>query len=889
VNIEEIQTNLQRVVKDIQDDFIYELLLAYGHPKGSVTRIQNGTFNLSKHDDEVIWKKQLYFKKVMDKDLHVEIDQLQNDPDTLKHKPRFIVLTDFQTLLAVDTKRGDTLDIELKDLPSHFDFFLPWAGMEKTQYQSENPADIKAAERLGRLYDLIIENNEEMTKTEEGRHSLNVFLTRLLFCFFAEDTGIFSDDIFTNSIASHTSDDGEDLQGYLEKLFHVLSTKNHEGYPDYLQRFPYVNGGLFSKEYPVPQFSYKSRKLIIESGELNWKEINPDIFGSMIQSVVHNDQRANMGMHYTSVTNIMKVIQPLFLDDLEEQLEKAEGSEKKLSNLLERLYNLKIFDPACGSGNFLIITYKELCKLEMEIFRQLQVINIHNWGTARSGIRLTQFYGIELDDFAHETAKLSLWLTEHQMNLAYKEVFGESKPTLPLQDSGNIANANAAQENWVEICPKENGSEVYILGNPPYLGFSNQDKDQKADMSSVFVGRKGFKRLDYISCWFWLAAKYITGTNSRFAFVSTNSIAQGEQVGLLWPNVFMLNLEIDFSHQAFKWTNNAKGMAGVTCVVIGVRNKSAKHKLLINNGVKQQVKNISPYLIEGNNSIVMKRGKTRISSLPEMIRGDMPIDGGNLILSNEEKECLLEEYPISGKFIRKFIGTNEFLKSTNRWCLWINDENVREALRIPSISRRVEAVRLMREKSTNKSTLEFAKTPHLFGQIRHMDVKSIIVPRTASERRIYIPVGFVDKETIVSDLASTIPYQSIFVFSIISSSLHMIWVRTVAGGLETRIRYSSGLCYNTFPFPEITDKQKTNLEDHVFNVLDEREKYPEKTMAELYDPDKMPAGLLKAHQDMDLAVEQCYRKKPFKNDEERLEYLFKLYEEMIAAEETGNA
>ncbi|MBT5271696.1 MAG: class I SAM-dependent DNA methyltransferase, partial [Candidatus Marinimicrobia bacterium] len=536
-----------------------------------------------------------------------------------------------------------------------------------------------------------------------------------------------------------------------------------------------------------------------------------------------------------------------------------------------------------------IITYKELCKLEMEIFRQLQVINIHNWGTARSGIRLTQFYGIELDDFAHETAKLSLWLTEHQMNLAYKEVFGESKPTLPLQDSGNIANANAAQENWVEICPKENGSEVYILGNPPYLGFSNQDKDQKADMSSVFVGRKGFKRLDYISCWFWLAAKYITGTNSRFAFVSTNSIAQGEQVGLLWPNVFMLNLEIDFSHQAFKWTNNAKGMAGVTCVVIGVRNKSAKHKLLINNGVKQQVKNISPYLIEGNNSIVMKRGKTRISSLPEMIRGDMPIDGGNLILSNEEKECLLEEYPISGKFIRKFIGTNEFLKSTNRWCLWINDENVREALRIPSISRRVEAVRLMREKSTNKSTLEFAKTPHLFGQIRHMDVKSIIVPRTASERRIYIPVGFVDKETIVSDLASTIPYQSIFVFSIISSSLHMIWVRTVAGGLETRIRYSSGLCYNTFPFPEITDKQKTNLEDHVFNVLDEREKYPEKTMAELYDPDKMPAGLLKAHQDMDLAVEQCYRKKPFKNDEERLEYLFKLYEEMIAAEETGNA
>ena len=490
MNIQKLEDDIRKLLQDFDKEaFIYDLLEAYTLPKAAITRLQKGDYNQAKVPGEVLWKKKLFFKQVGEGDLHDWIDQMQSDPRVARHQPRFLVVSDFQTLLAIDTKTSDSLDIPFTDLASHFDFFLPWAGLEKTQVQGESLADIRAAERMGRLYDIIFENNP--TDTAEERHALNIFLSRLLFCFFAEDTGIFADGQFANGVASHTAADGSDLQPYLQKLFQVLSVPERDGLPNYLKQFPYVNGGLFAAEYPVPKFSRKARQIVLECGALNWKEINPDIFGSMIQAVVHADQRGSLGMHYTSVTNIMKVIEPLFLNDLREELEKAGESKKKLERLLTRLRNIRIFDPACGSGNFLIIAYKELCRLEIEILRRLQ--GPQKSLKFMSNIKLTQFYGIEIDDFAQETAKLSLWLAEHQMNMVFKEVFGESNPTLPLQDGGNIVCGNATRLDWEEVCPKEKGAEIYILGNPPYLGARMQNADQKADLAIVLSGSESYK------------------------------------------------------------------------------------------------------------------------------------------------------------------------------------------------------------------------------------------------------------------------------------------------------------------------------------------------------------------------------------------------------------
>ena len=725
---------------------------------------------------------------------------------------------------------------------------------------SETLADIKAAERMGRLYDIILEENP--CETDAERHSLNIFLSRLLFCFFAEDTGIFSDDQFTNAVASHTDTDGSDLQSYLQKLFQVLSIEDRDGYPQFLQNFPYVNGGLFAKEYPVPRFGAKARKIIIECGGLNWKEINPDIFGSMIQAVVHNSQRGNLGMHYTSVVNIMKVIEPLFLNDLQEEFEKAGDSKVKLKKLLTRIANLRIFDPACGSGNFLIIVYKELCRLEIEVFKILYGKQQHV-GEVRtlSNIKLTQFYGIELDDFAHETAKLSLWLAEHQMNLAFKTVFNDAKPTLPLQDGGNIVCGNATRLDWEEVCPKEEGTEIYILGNPPYLGSSMQSKEQKTDKDIVFEAIKGYKNLDYIACWFLIGAKYIKGCKSQLAFVSTNSICQGEQVAMLWPHIFGLNLEIGFAHQSFKWTNNARGNAGVTCVVVGVRNLLNRKKNLFHGINSLSTKNITPYLTSGGNLVVMKRRRP-FSNVPIMSYGNKAADGGFLSLIESERDELLSVSPKADTYIRELKGSVEFINDKKRYCLWIENNELEQAKSIPKIRKRIDNVREFRLSSRKKATQEKAKTAHRFAETRYASKDSIIIPRVSSERRHYIPIGFLGSDTIILDSAQAIYDPPTYIFAIISSRMHMTWVRAVAGRLKTDYRYSSALCYNTFPFPEIS----------------------EKTMAQLYDPDKMPDGLHQAHHEMDLAVEKCYRSRPFKDDEERLAYLFKLYEQMIAEE-----
>ncbi|PZX20120.1 type II restriction/modification system DNA methylase subunit YeeA [Breznakibacter xylanolyticus] len=878
MNIAQIEENLQTVIKSFsKESFIFDLLLAYGSPKASISRLQNGNLNLSKIDGEISWKKKVFFRPVENADLHNEISELANQ---LKHEQRFAIVTDFKTLLAIDTKTQDKLDIELNELPKHFDFFLPLAGMEKAQHANENPADVKAAGKMAKLFDEIKKDNPD--SSPEFIHEMNVFLSRLLFCFFAEDTNIFAEGQFTNAIDSHTQPDGSDLHTYLNKLFEVLNTpeNNRNNLPAYLQAFPYVNGGLFRPPYQTPNFSRRSRQAIIDSGELQWKEINPDIFGSMFQAVVSVDQRGNLGQHYTSVPNIMKVIEPLFLNDLYEEFEKALQTQnaasrlKLLNALLLRISKIKIFDPACGSGNFLIIAYKELRRLEMKILKELGIL-------AFSNIHLSNFYGIEIDDFAHEIAKLALWLAEHQMNVEFYNQFGRTNPTLPLRDAGNIALGNACRLDWEQVCPKQEGDEIYILGNPPYLGSRNQNELQKNDSKLNFS--KDYKSLDYIANWFYKSSNYIDGIDAQYAFVSTNSICQGEQVALLWPRLLKEKKEICFAFQSFKWENNAKSQAAVMVVIIGVRNKSSKQKYLFaqNNIITTKV--INPYLSTGS-SVFITRHSSPISNLPALVYGSMPNDGGNLIFTTEEKNELINSYPDAEQFVKRFLGAHDFLNGGERWCLYLEENEVSLVMNIPTIQNRLLKVKEIRAKSTEQSTRLLAEKPYKYYFSAHRKTDSIIIPRHSSERREYIPIGFLTDKTLIADSALAIYDATPYIFSIITSRLHMTWVKTVGGRLKTDYRYSGSLCYNTFPFPSISDKQKEELTQCTMRILEEREKHSEKTLAQLYDPDKMPEGLREAHRLNDLAVERCYRSKPFESDEERLEYLFKLYEQMIEEE-----
>lgn len=911
MNITQIEENLQQLVKSYsKQEFIYDFLLAYGLPKATISRLKNGNLNLSKVDGEVSLKKKIIYKPIDSEKLHPVLESLA---EIRKYDQRFVLITDFTDIVALDTKTQEKLDVGFNELPKHFDFFLPLAGIEKTKHRDENEADVKAAEKMAKLFDTIKKDNPD--NSPEFIHSLNVFLSRLLFCFFAEDTGIFKKNQFTNALASHSIMSGGDLKFWFNEFFDVLNTpkkKRKESISAYLNDFPYVNGGLFRQQFKAPRFSRRSRQAIIDGGNLGWADINPDIFGSMFQAVIGADQRGNLGQHYTSVPNIMKVIRPLFLDELYETFEKYKNEPRKLQELLFRLSRIKIFDPACGSGNFLIIAYKELRILEMKIIRrllelqkiagsfrgkeeQLELIPKSQLSFAASynvelfsHISLNQFYGIEIDDFAHEVTTLALWLAEHQMNLEFYKEFGHTNPTLPLTESGNIVQGNACRLNWEEVCPKNEGDEIYVLGNPPYLGYSLQSQKQKADMSYVFSDKKNYKNLDYISSWFYKGGKYLSGQNMQLAFVTTDSICQGEQVSLLWKEILEMNKEIRFCHTTFKWSNSAKAKAGVAVAIIGLSEKINRRKFIFDKDVRREVKNISPYLIESDNIIVTKK-TTPISNLPKILRGSGPVDGGNLLLNKNQYQALVEAYPESNEFIKLFIGADEYLNGNVRWCLWIEDDKIDQALKIPEIKKKVELVKKFRLASQKKGTRENASCSYKFGEPRYKETESIIIPRHSSEKREYIPFGFLSKQYVISDAAQAIYNAKIWEFGVISSKIHNVWIKAVCGTLESRIRYSSALGYNTFPFPNISEQRKNEITQCAFRILEERAKHSEKTMAQLYDPDKMPEGLREAHRLNDLAIERCYRSKPFETDEERLEYLFKLYERMIAEEKEKNS
>lgn len=892
INLVTLQENLENLSQTFKKgSFIFDLLAVYGLPKSTISLLSKNPSKLSGKENQVILKNKLLFHiTTLEEDEHVAIDSLQKDKNSYKFNPRFIIVTDFVTFLAVDTKTKETLDIQIGDLGKHYAFFLPWCGMEKSQHANENPADIRAAYKMDKLYQAIVNDDPEYYKNNS--HDLNIFLSRLLFCFFAEDTGIFPKiGMFTNSVNSHTHENGEEMDTYFSTLFDVLNAKNEKrsGFASHFLEFPYVNGGLFETKIKLPTFTTNSRKLIIESGKLDWSSINPDIFGSMIQAVVHPGQRESLGMHYTSVPNIMKVIEPLFLNNLYEELENSKDDIKKLTRLRDRISKIRIFDPACGSGNFLIISYKELCQLEIEIIKRLNLqdsfASLEGWNSTLSGITLNNFYGIEIDDFAHEIAKLSLYLAQHQINQKFEKEFGKLKPILPLKESGKIMCANATRVEWDEVCPRTDQitgeHEVYAVGNPPYLGYSLQEPEQKEDLEILCKKNNidRYKELDYIACWFIKAVEYIKDTQVKVALVSTNSITQGEQVQMLWPFVLDNNVEISFAHQSFKWKNLAKGNAGVTCVIIGLQSKNKEKKTLFKDNIFIKVDNINPYLASAPNLIIESRSRS-VSDLPKMVLGNMAKDGGYLFLDKDDINSIREISTKDLRFVKKTLGSAEFIKAIDSWCLWIEDKELPEAVENKFINDRLEKVRAFRLKSKADSTSEYSEYPNRFKQRTYQPGSAIIVPRVSSERREYLPVGFV-KDVIIKDSAYGIYDPEPYIFSLLSSKMHIVWIKAVCGSLETRIRYSSALGYNTFPFPGITPKQKESLATHVYNILEEREKYPEKTMADLYDPDKMPVGLREAHKYLDLAIDQIYRNKPFESDEDRLAHLFKLYEEMI--------
>lgn len=903
MNITQIEETVKKLALDVissavdKDQFIYELMAAYGHRKTTVSRIKSGERNLAKIAGEVRAKRHIYFKHSDSNKVFSDIDDMKTEPSVTREKIRFIIATDFNQFVAVDTRTHDTLDIEFSELGKHFDFFLPWAGMEKAVYQGDNPADVKAAEKMAKLFDLIKADNfsEENKNDTAALHSLNVFLTRLLFCFFAEDTGIFTDNQFSAELESHTKADGSDVDSYLNRLFEVLNTskENRHDLPDYLAKFEYVNGGLFADSIASPKFSTKSRRILIECGsELDWSGINPDIFGSMIQAVVHPDQRGGMGMHYTSVINIMKVIEPLFLDDLYAELENiAENIDPKLKpsrlrKLHDRIANIKIFDPACGSGNFLIIAFKELRKLEMEIIKQLQEFKKNenqddffdevSLNSSFSRIKLSQFYGIELDDFAYEVAILSLWLAEHQMNMDFEAEFGSCKPTLPLQSGGSIFSGNSALIDWLEVVPNTNDM-TYLIGNPPYLGSRRQTEEQKEDLKEVF--KKDYKSLDYISIWFKKGAEFINQRIAKVAFVSTNSVFQGEQVALLWPRVLTDDIEIEFAYSDFKWQNSAKHNAAVIVAIVGLsKSDNITTKKIYDKDYFRIVSNITPYLTEGSTHYIKTKYEP-ISEIPEMNFGNMPADGGKLLLTKPEKDEILLREPGIEKFIRPLISAREFLNGKERYCIWLEDASQEEIRQSETLNIRVKELRAIREKSSRP---KLAQIPHLFAQITQpKDTDFILIPRHSSENRDYIPIGYFNKNNIAHDSCLIIANAPIYLFSILNSRMHMVWVEAIAGRIKTDFRYSKDMVYNNFPIPKLNEKNKDNLIDAGIDILSIREKYPEKTLAQMYKPTEMPEDLRSAHQELDKIVESIYYQKGFESDIERFQFLTKLHSKMM--------
>ena len=915
LNITEIEDRTKVLVENLnQSTFIVDFVSLFDITKTTITRASKTA------SDDFIIKNKLYFRKVENQSL-LALTEIDKELDGQVRKSRFIITTDFQELYAKDTQTGLTLAISFNDLPAHCDFFLPWNGIEKIDYDKENPADVKAAERFTKLYDELISINPELAITEIDGKSFNLFLIRVLFLLFAEDTNIISKGAFTNVIKMRTSEDGSDLNECVRKLFTVLDMPefSRQDLESWLSDFPYVNGKLFSEPHHDLIFNKRTRQLLIEAGELlNWNEINPDILGSMIQTVANAEARSTSGMHYTSVPNIMKVIKPLFLDnlraaftELEERADyyigggdfREEHRRKelrqilpKLEELLTRMASIKFLDPACGSGNFLIITYKELRRLEINILvKQREIRDSLNEKAVYQGeliadaskISLSQFSGIELDDFAHEVARLSLYIAEHQMNLEMEEALADVHPRLlPLREAGNIVCGNALRIDWETVLNAKEDDEVYIFGNPPYIGASLQTQEQKNDLRLVTNDLPKTGKMDYIAGWFFKGAQLLDNSCRKLAFVTTNSIFQGEQVSIIWKSI-LKNIDIIYAYTSFKWGNSAKYNAGVTVSIVGMcKSNIVEDKYIYDDKLsRRRATNINPYLTDGSN-IFVENTREPINLLPRMSRGNGPYDGGGLLFTLSEYSETIQKYPEITHIFKKFKSGEEMIKGTYRYALWLEENEYQKFKDNSIISERIERVRTFRQNAKSKSTKELADYPWRFGELKELSSQVILIPRVSSETREYVPMDFVmGKDMIISDAVITINNAPIWLLGILESKMHMVWLRSIGGKLKTDYRYSAGLVYNTFPIPELSEARKNMLEEAVFEMLDVREEEGG-TLAELYGGANKPMNerLRQAHEKIDGIVERAYQQKPFESDEERLSVLLNLYKEMTEKE-----
>ena len=912
VEIEEALSNLCKAPFE-HEVFAFQFLESFGRKETEVKRLKKGNTNKSDIGG-VLQRNHIHIKVCEKGEVSQTLDALRQSPATGKAKAKYILATDGETLEAENLIEGDTIACDFKDVHDHLGFLLGLAGISTVKQIKESAFDIKATGRLNRLYLQLLKDNPDWA-TVERRHDMNHFMARLIFCFFAEDTDILNgEDLFTATIEQ--MGDATNTHEVMAEIFRAMNTKledrKAENIRAYANGFPYVNGELFAGSVEVPKFTKMARSYFLHIGRLDWRQINPDIFGSMIQAVADEEERGNLGMHYTSVPNILKVLNPLFLDDLRNNLEEAKINPRKLLNLKNRMAKIRVFDPACGSGNFLVIAYKQMREIEAEINIRRGEIQ------SKSVIPLTNFRGIEINDFPAEIARLALIIAEYQCDVIYRGQKEALLDFLPLDKQNWITCGNALRIDWLTVCPptgksvklqgddlfsspleqaeidfENEGGETYICGNPPYLGSTWQSKEQKEDLKANFDGRtKSWKSLDYVAGWFMKAADYGRQTPTVSAFVSTNSICQGQQVPILWPLINQTKHEIAFAHTSFKWANLASHNAGVTVVIVGLAEKGKRAKKLYSlddkgQTISRDAENINAYLVAGPQVVLGKRAKP-LSNIFEMDRGNGATDGGHLLLDPDALAKLNLSPEDKEHYIRPFFGSAEYIRGLSRFCLWIKDEDVASAQQLPTITARIEQVRKMRLSSAKAATRKGAEFPHKFDERRQIGGETVIaVPRVSSENRQFLPCGYLPPNSIVSDSAFALYDAPLWNMALIASRIHLVWIATVCGKLKTDFRYSNTIGWNTFPVPKLTQKNKDDLTRCAENILLAREEHFPATIAELYDPENMPENLRAAHDANDEVLERIYIGRRFKNDTERLEHLFALYTEMTTKVEAG--
>ncbi len=866
--------------------FLVEFFNVFGISSKRVSTFEHRVKKLDEKDGyiDLLWKGTILIEmKSRGKNLDRAYMQAKEYTHGLKQHelPKYFLISDFENFRLYDLEEDRTVEFKINELVNNVQHFGYILGYQKKIYKEQDPANIKAAELMGKLHDRL----EEIGYTG---HPLEVYLVRILFCLFAEDTTIFNKQQFQDYLEQRTAEDGSDLASKLQELFQVLNTPKENRFKnldEQLADFPYVNGKLFEENLPTASFDSKMRQALLNCCYIDWSKISPAIFGSMFQSVMNPTERRNLGAHYTSETNILKLIKPLFLDELWTEFESIKGNKNKLPEFHKKLSTLKFLDPACGCGNFLVITYRELRLLEFEVLKSInksgqKFLDISQilW------IDVDQFNGIEYEEFPARIAEVAMWLIDHQMNMMVSSEFGQYFVRLPLRKSANIVHGNALRIHWEIVISKKELS--YIIGNPPFIGKQMQNQGQKEDMDFVFEKNKVRNLLDYVAAWYYKAAQYIQGTKAKTAFVSTNSITQGEQVGALWNLLFeKFYIKIHFAHRTFSWSNEAKGNAAVHCVIVGFANFDTPSKSIFEyENIKSEphevkAKNISPYLVEGKDFALNSITKP-ISTVQELNFGNMANDGGSLILHNEEeyKEYVLNE-PNGKKFIKPFVGSVELINNIKRYCFWLVNVTPDEIESLPVLMTRIDEVRKFRSESTRAATKKLATFPTLFGEIRQKAGNILVVPRVSSENRKYVPLAFFDYNTIINDRCTFMNGATLFHFGIMTSLMHMTWLKTVCGRLKSDYNYSNNIVYNNYPWPENpTEKAIKSIEERAQKVLDVRLQFPNSSLADLYDPLTMPPELVKAHNDLDKAVDLAYRPQPFTSEAKRMEFLFELYE-----------